>query len=217
MLALSTQWLMTAFPPSSPSPAPLPTGSAVASAATSSASPSPSPTPAAPILLGYMPKSIGGTTMSTDSATDATTLGNSPNSRALNAAVVAMGKKASDLEVADAYDASGTLTVSVLGFRVAGIEPSKLETAVLDAWLAGNTKGVKTTSVKLGTTTATEVTYGDTGPAEYLLIFKDAVIVIQSTDITTAKSALAAMTNPEATASPSASPSAAPTPSPSAS
>jgi hypothetical protein len=54
-----------------------------------------------------MPHAVNGTTLTTDSTTNATSLGGDPSSRALSAAVTSLGKKPGDLEIAEAYDASG--------------------------------------------------------------------------------------------------------------
>src|SRR5512142_1449461 len=72
-----------------------------------SESPSASPTPPAPVLEREMPRSVNGTTLTVQSATDATSLGRGPMFRALNAGVTKLGKKPSDLEIAEAYDAAG--------------------------------------------------------------------------------------------------------------
>jgi hypothetical protein len=209
-LALSAELLLTnkPGPAAQVTVAPSASGSAVAAASpTTSASPS----PAAPLLEAELPHTVNGTTLTTESATDATSLGSGPNGRALNAAVTSLGKKSSDLEIADAYDASGSLAASILGFRVAAVDPAKLRTVVLEAWLSTNTPGVTTSNISLSGTPSTKVSYGDGGPDEYVFVHGDSVFVVETTDQTLAASVVTAM----AASSPSPATSSSPSPSPS--
>lgn len=159
-------------------------------------SPAPSASVAAPVLEAEMPRAINGTTMSIQSATDAKTLGNNPTNRALDAAVTSLGKKPADLEIAASYDQSGSVALSVLGFRIAGIDPAKLRPVLLESWLGSNTPGVKTSTVTLAGTTATAVSYGDTGPTEYVVVHGDGVFLIETTDQALAAAAVTAMKTP---------------------
>ncbi len=223
-VALSAQWLVTnasspgtkvaAGPSASPSAEPSLPASPDLSASTapiasvsptaapsSSASPAPSPSPASVVLEAAMPKSVNGTALTTNSARNATSLGGDPSSRALNAAVTNLGKKSADLELADAFDSTQTLAVSILGFRVAGLDPAKLRTVILEVWLSANTPGVTSTSVSLSGTPATKVTYPDPGPSEFVFVRGDGVFVIVTADQALAANAVAAM--PAAAPSPS--------------
>jgi len=150
--------------------------------------------PASPILEGQIPKAVNGVTLTTLSATDATNLSNSPNGRAMNAAVIKLGKTAADLELALSYDGSGSLDLSIIGFRVDGVDAATLTPLVLDTWLAANTAGVTSTSVLLSGTTATEVSYGDSGTNEYLIVHGDSVFVIETADQSLAATITAAIT-----------------------
>ncbi len=186
-------------------------------------SPSPSPSPAAPDLVALLPKSIDGTTLTIDSAKDTTSLGTGPAARALTASVKKLGKKSADFEIAAAYDPNGTLKVQVLGFRLPGVDPAKLEPIVLNAWLAADVPGVTKTNVKLAGHDALKVSYGDGGNDEYLLTYHDALFLIETADASLAEKAAAAIGTGSAGGSPapsgspsgSASPSPSPSPSPS--
>jgi hypothetical protein len=215
-----------ASPSPSPSSALVSPSAAASSSPAASASPAASPSPAAPTLEAMMPTSLDGTALTTDSATDAATLGSGPGPRALGAAVKSLGQDPAALEIAAAYDPTGTLTITVLGFRVPGLAPDQLQPAVMSAWLAADTPGVTTSSTTLSGYPTTKVSYGDGGDDEYLFPYKDALIVIETSDATLAAKAAAAVgtgssatpvpsgsTAPSASSSPSASP--APTPSPS--
>ena len=229
-VALSATWIVgntgshgtpTATPSGAPASALAAASTGPASSAASSAAPSASP--AAPVLEAEMPHAVNGTTLTTESATDAVSLGSSPSNRALDAAVTSLGKKPADLEVADAYDASGALALSILGFRIAGVDPTRLRSAVLDAWLSAGTPGVKSSSVSLSGTPSTVVSYGDTGPSEYLFVHGDSVFIIETTQQSLAASAVAAMPSGTPASSPGTSPAASspsaatPRPSPAAS
>jgi hypothetical protein len=205
-VALSGAWIVSttvrartqASAPASPVGGVGAAASVVPSAAASAA-----PSPAAPVLEAEMPHAVHGTTLTVQSATDATSLGTTPSNRALDAAMTSLGKTPADLEVADAADASGALAISVLGFRVAGIDPAKLRTVVLDAWLSINTPGVTVSTVNLAGTPATMVTYGDSGPSEYVFVHGDSVLVVETTDQSLAASVVTALAAPSSAPSPS--------------
>jgi hypothetical protein len=163
--------------------------------------PAASPSPAAPVLEAEMPRAVNGVTLTTESALNATSLGNAPNGRALGAAVTNLGKKPGDLEIADAFDQSGSLSLSILGFRLPGIDPATLRSVVLDAWLSVTSPGITSTSVSLSGTPSTKVSYGDGGPDQYVLVHRDSVFIIVTADQALAASAVAAM--PGASPSPS--------------
>ncbi len=205
-VALSGAWIVSttvgARTQASAAASPLGGAAAAASIAPSAAA-SATPSPAAPLLEAEMPHAVNGTTLTVQSATDATSLGTTPSNRALDAAMTSLGKTPADLEVADAADASGALALSVLGFRVAGVDPAKLRTVVLDAWLSINTPGVTVSSVTLAGTPATMVAYGDSGPSEYVLVHGDSVLVIETADQSLAANVVAALSAPTPSPSPS--------------
>jgi len=140
-----------------------------------------------------MPHAVNGTTLTVQSTTNATSLGGDPSSRALNAAVMSLGKKPGDLEIAEAYDASGSLALTILGFRVAGVDPTKLRSVVLEAWLSINTPGVTSSSVSLSGTSSTKVSYGDGGPNDFVFVHADSLFVVVTADQSLAANAVAAM------------------------
>jgi hypothetical protein len=170
--------------------------------AAASSAPSAAPSPAAPILEAQMPHVINGTALTVQSATNAASLGSDPSSRALSAAMTSLGKKPADLEIAEAYDPAGALALTVLGFRVAGVDPVRLRTVVLEAWLSTRTPGVTSSSVTLSGTSTTKVTYGDGGPTDFVLVHGDSTFVIVTSDQALAVSAAAAIAAPSAAGSP---------------
>jgi len=185
--------------------------------AESSDEPSVSESPAAPILQAALPTAVNGTPLAAQSALGSSILGADPSSRAPGASVSTLGHKPDDLQVAYAYDESGTLDLTVLGFRIDGVDPQQLEPIILDAWLSSGAAGVKTTSATVSGSEVHEVVYGDEGPTEYVFIRGDSVFVVETTDSSLAAATIAAMPKPGAAGS-SASPagSAAPSPVPAA-
>jgi hypothetical protein len=159
--------------------------------------------PVSTVLEGRIPATIDGVDLTTQSAVDATNLSGDPDGRALNAAIVKLGKAASDLEVALANDQSGTIDLTILGFRADGVDAATMRSIVLEAWLAAGTPGVTTSTVTLSGTQVTKVSYGDQGADEYLMTVDDSVFVLETTDPALATSAVAALM-----AGPGASPSA---------
>ena len=109
-----------------------------------------------------------------------TILGNDPGSRSFAAAVSTLGVTPAKLELAFAYDEAGSLAVTVLGFRIPGISPTKLRPLVLETWLSATAPGVKSSSVTIGGIATTKVTYGDEGSDEYVLVRGDAVFVVET-------------------------------------
>ncbi len=174
----------------------------------------PSRSPVSPILEAQVPATIDGTPLTTQSATDATSISGTPNGRALDAAVVSLGKLPSDLEIVISYDGTGVLDVSILGFRIAGVAPTTLRPILIDTWLASNAPGIKTTNVDVSGTPTTKVVYGDCGPNEWVFIHQDSVFIIETADATLAADTVAAITGSVSTAA-SGSPAGSPGPSPS--
>jgi hypothetical protein len=168
--------------------------------------PQDSVTPASPVLENRIPTSINGVTLSIQSALDATSLSGGPDGRALDAAVVALGKQASDLEVAVADDETSSIDLTIIGFRVDGISAAEIRKAVLEAWLAAGTSGVASSTIAVSGTAVTKVSYGDGGADEYVLTIGDSVFVLETTDAALAQSAAAALITPGASPSAEASP-----------
>ncbi len=180
-------------PPLTSSEPSVPESASASASEAPSESASPSETPPAAVLKAEMPSSVDGTSLTTESAVDTASLGNSPSVRALGAALTSLGKKPADLEIAYTYDPSGSLSLTIVGFRLPGVDPAKLRPLVLDAWLSSRTVGVTTSNVVLSGTPSTKVSYADSGPSEYLFVHKDSVFVIETTDQALAAKAASAI------------------------
>jgi hypothetical protein len=162
--------------------------------------------PVSPVLESRIPTSIDDVTLTIQSAVDATSLSNGPDGRALDAAVVRLGKQASDLEIALADDQSGSLDLSIIGFRANGVAAADMRKAVLEAWLAAETPGVTTSSLTISGADVTKVSYGDGGADEYVLTVGDSVFIVETSDPTLAQSTASAILAPVASPSTQATP-----------
>jgi hypothetical protein len=182
----------TARPAGSAAPSAAPSEAGSARPAASGAA-SASASPVAPQLEALLPVRVGTTSLARNSATGDMVLGTDAGSRALVAALTSLGKQATDLEIAQAYDEAGSVDLSILGFRVPGISASKLKPIVLQTWLFADATGVSSSEVTLGGRKATKVSYGDAGTSSYVVTSKDAVIVVETADAKLAAEALAAL------------------------
>ena len=150
--------------------------------ASGEASGEPAPSSVAPELEAKLPKSAGGTPLTVQSASADTIFGTDPNSRALSARIRAMGAQLSDLQIAQAYDDTGTIDLSIIGFRLPGKDGAALRAAVIETWLSADVAGVTKSEVTLGGKKMTKIDYGDEGTTEYVYGGADYVIVIDTSD-----------------------------------
>jgi len=142
----------------------------------------PEPSPVAAALEARLPSEVGGTALTKDSATGDVVLQDDASSRALVAALRTVDKTAADLLLAQAFDETGTLAGSVLGFELPGVTGADLRAIILDAWLLADSPGVTKTEVTLAGKPFTRVSYGDGGTNSYVHVTDDAVIVIDAPD-----------------------------------
>jgi hypothetical protein len=147
--------------------------------------PAASEAPTAPELEAHMPTDAGGTPLTVVSGIATDFLPHDPSGGALIAALRQDGIGAADLQVAQAYDDSQSVDLSVFGFRLTKGDVAKLRAAVVNSWLSGSAPGVKQTSVKLGTKTFTKIDYG-TDHFDWVYTGTDYVIVIETSDATLA-------------------------------
>ena len=158
-----------------------------------SGAPSGSAAAVAPELEAALPKKVGDTVLTIESAAGTTILGTDQGSRAIVAALRAEGKVADDLKVAQAYDAAGQADLSILAVTVTGMKLDALKKLVLDSWLAATGAGVKSDTVALAGHSFTRIDYGDGGMKDYLLAEGNLVIIIETADANVAAQAAAAL------------------------
>jgi hypothetical protein len=161
----------------------------------------PSAAPFAPDLEALLPKSIVDNTstasprpsidLTTQSASATDVFGGDPNARALAARIRALGGTLDKLQIAQAFDESGALDLSIIAFRLPNTDLAKLRAAVIDTWLSAGADGVKKTTITLGGKSLTKVDYGDGQTIEYVYAKADYVIVIDTSDLDVATQAAA--------------------------
>jgi hypothetical protein len=154
---------------------------------------SPALEPASPELDALLPRDIAGTpfVVETSIATDA--LGDDAGSKAVIAGLRELGKTPDDLELAQAYDETGTVDLVLFAFRLPDTDPEALRSLVLDSWLVAGAAGVTTEEVELGGKTVTRVDYGDEVPAAYLYSVGDVAVIIQTSSADLAAQAAEAL------------------------
>jgi hypothetical protein len=177
--------------------------------------PSPSPSQAAPIIAAELPTKVGKTTLQVQSITGTASLGTAPSIRAMTAAITNLGKKPEDLEIAEALDPTGASALSILGFRLPGVDPAKLEPLILTDWLSASSPGVTTSTITMSGQSLTRISYGSEGASDYILVHGDGIFIIETANQTEAASVVSLMTS--GTAAPGASPGTSPAGSPGAS
>ena len=155
--------------------------------------PTPEVSLAAPELEAVLPTSVGGTTLSVNSATGSTVIGTDPGSRAIAAALRTAGISVDAFRAAQAYDPSGTVDLSITAFRVEGMTSDVLKGIVLSSWLSAGGTGVTTSTTTVQDRTATEVDYGDGGAPSYVVVDGDIVFVVETSDATLATQAVGAL------------------------
>ena len=143
----------------------------------------PAPSAFAPELEAVMPTDIGGTPLTIQSNSATEIFGDDPSSRALGARIRAIGGTLEELEVAQAYDDTGTILASIVGFRLPDADGAKLRAAIVETWLSAGNAGVTQSTVELGGKSLTKIDYGDDGTVEYVYGKDDYVIVIDTSDV----------------------------------
>jgi hypothetical protein len=169
-------------------------------------------------LEALLPPDLNGTSLTRESWTGDTILGDDSWSTSLTTFLTDAGKAPSDLQASQAYDAAGSLDMSAGAFRVAGIEGAALRDAMIAAW-KGDYPDLKVATTKIGGLDVTTGDFGDGGVNSYWYVRDNVVFDIETSDLTIAQTALAALPLPGASSPPSptapasASPAASPSPS----
>jgi hypothetical protein len=153
----------------------------------------PSPSEAAPELVAMLPTEIAGTPLVRDSAIGSAVLSDDSMSRALAATIRSLGASVDDLQIAQAYDETGTLDAYLLAFRLPGFAATVLAPAILETWLGAGAAGVTSTDATVGGKAVTTVAYGDEGASSYVYRTGEAVIVLETGDPELAATVLAVL------------------------
>ena len=169
-------------------------------------------------LEALLPADVNGTSLTRESWTGDTILGDDTWSASLTTFLTKSGKTPTDLQASQAYDAAGSLDLSAGAFRVAGVDPAALRDAMIAAY-KGDYPDLKIATTKIGGLDVTTGDFGDGGVNSYWYVRDNVVFDIETSDPSIAQAALAALPAPGAAAPPSstgpasASPVASPSPS----
>jgi len=157
-------------------------GATASSAPSASASPSPAPVShVAPDLEALLPHTVEGATLTSQSVVGTTALGTDATSLSLIASLKTLGKTPADLEIAEAHDVAGKLSVRLLGFRVKGVKASDVASAIVGSWMANTTGTPTRSSVTIAGHKLTKVAYAQ-GGADYVYEGTGVVFDIETTD-----------------------------------
>ncbi len=179
--------------PAAPSPAPIPStplasgsiapGASGSPAPNASANPSANPSEAlshdVPALEALLPATIGGLALQRDSLTG-DVLGSDTQ---LAANIVKLGKKAADLQLAEAFDPD-QFQFYAAAFRLPGVSGTALLAAIVGSEAAPVPSGATSTTVTLGGTTVTKIDPGDGSGLTYAFAKGDVAYVANSTNQT---------------------------------
>ena len=149
--------------------------------------------PAAPDLEAKLPTKVGDITLTPDSATGSTILGEDQGSRAILAALREAGREPDNLRVAQAYDDSGNSDLALMVITVDGMPIEKTKQLVLDSWLSATGAGVTRDTVTLNGKEWTRIDYGDEGTKDYVRTEGNNVIVVTTSDPSIAEQAAGAI------------------------
>lgn len=171
-------------------------------------------------LEALLPAELNGTSLTRESWTGDTILGDDSWSSSLTAFLTSSGKTAADLQASQAYDAAGSLDLSAGAFRVAGLEAAALRDAMIAAW-KGDYPDLKVAKTTIGGLDVTTGDFGEGAVNSYWYVRDSVVFDIETSDPSIAQAALAALPTagassvPSSAAPASVSPSGSSSPSPS--
>ena len=170
-------------------------------------------------LEALLPADVNGTSLTRESWTGDTALGDDSWSTSITSFLTAAGKTAADFQASQAYDATGTLDLSAGAFRVTGIGGAALRDAIIAAY-KGDYPDLKVSSTTIGGLQVSSGDFGDGGVGSYWYVRNDVVFDIETSDSAIAQATFAALPGPGGSSPPAPKPSASgapPTASPQAS
>ena len=132
----------------------------------------------------------------------------------MNTFLTATGKRSQDLRIAQAYDPTQALDVTVTVYSVPGIKGTAIRDALITAGKVAS-PDLKLTNMTMGNKQVTKADFGqEANAASYLYVQGDAVFDIETSDEALAAAAVAALPKPGASPSggASAKPSSSPAP-----
>jgi hypothetical protein len=173
-------------------------GGAAVAASRAPGGPSPSPSPstasagspgasgevqhAAPALEAALPDSAAGVKLSRASFLGTDVLSTDAPSKALTAAITALGRKPADLSIAEGFDASGARDWYVDVFELRGVSGNALGTAIRSAWIGAGASNVTSTSSTIGGKRVTRLDRGSGAAPDTVYVHGSRVWDVSSSD-----------------------------------
>jgi hypothetical protein len=146
-------------------------------------------------LEAMLPADVNGTSLTRESWTGDTVLGDDSWSTSITTFLTGAGKTVADLQASQAYDATGTLDLSAGAFRATGIGGAALRDAIIAAY-KGDYPDLKLTQTTIGGLDVTNGDFGDGSVNSYWYVRDDVVFDIETSDPAIAQAALAALPGP---------------------
>lgn len=146
----------------------------------------------APALEALLPKSLNGTTLTSQSVTGDTLLSDDGWSNAFSTFLTGAGKTPTDLLFAQAYDPSGATDLTVGAYQISGVSAADVDKTVLKAWKANDT-ALTTKTATVGGKKVTQATIPSMSLDGYWYEHGDVVFEVETSDATVAANVLAAL------------------------
>jgi hypothetical protein len=164
-----------------------------------------------PDLEALLPSEVNGTSLTRESWTGDTVLGDDSWSTSIVTFLTGAGKTAADLQASQAYDSTGTIDLSAGAFRAPGVTGSALRDAIIAAY-KGDYPDLKVSTTEVAGLEVSAGDFGDGSANSYWYLRDDVVFDVESSDPSIAEAALAALPMPWASTAPSSSGPASPSP-----
>lgn len=146
----------------------------------------------APALEALLPKSLNGTTLTSQSVTGDTLLSDDGWSNAFSTFLASAGKTPVDLLFAQAYDPSGATDLTVGVYQITGVSAADVDKTVLKAWKA-NDATLTTKTATVGGKKVTQGTIPSMSLDGYWYEHGNVVFEVETSDATVAANVLAAL------------------------
>lgn len=153
-------------------------------------------------LEALLPAELNGTSLTRESWTGDTILGDDSWSSSMTAFLTGAGKTAADLQASQAYDAAGTLDLSAGALRVPGLDGAALRDALIDAWKR-DYPDLKIAQTTIGGLDVTTGDFGEGAVNSYWYLRDGVVFDIETSDPSIALAALSALPTAGASSVPS--------------
>ena len=134
-----------------------------------------------PELEALLPKTWEGTTLTSQSWTGDTLLSDDGWSDAFTKFLDGAGKKPTDLFVAQAYDPTGAIDLTVAAFKITGVSSADVRNTLVTAWKADYPE-LATTTATIGGKEVTRGVFEDTGIDSYWYEHADLVYDVETAD-----------------------------------